>query len=431
MASGKRRVSRKDEAERILREAAGVDVPIACDVCVMGGGASGLVAAITAAEAGASVVVLERSPEAGRSILATGNGRCNFANVDLRPKYYSNPDFAAAVMGRNPLDDILSFFRECGLVWSLEDGRLYPRSLQASSVRTVLLARARVAGVVLACAREVTDIHPGGQDTTVSYAELWDGGTSCTLSCRSLVIACGGPRDGQPLPALDVPRVEARPVLCALACEDSPLAALDGRRAACVATLVRDDFTPLARERGEVLFRDYGLSGIVIFDLSRLAQPGDTIELDLVPDLTTIEVGQRLGLRPDLPADYQPDMRTALCGMLDPAIADVLWELADGPWAEEHLPRRLGSIEGSGIMALVKGLPFRVTGPADPEHAQVMAGGIALGAVDPETLAVRDHRGLYACGEALDLDGACGGFNLAFAWTSGLRAGLSAIRMAG
>ncbi|MBQ6649741.1 MAG: NAD(P)/FAD-dependent oxidoreductase, partial [Atopobiaceae bacterium] len=86
MASGKRRVSRKDEAERILREAAGVDVPIACDVCVMGGGASGLVAAITAAEAGASVVVLERSPEAGRSILATGNGRCNFANVDLRPK---------------------------------------------------------------------------------------------------------------------------------------------------------------------------------------------------------------------------------------------------------------------------------------------------------------------------------------------------------
>ena len=425
MAQGKRRVSRKQLEARLLRGAANVAVPGACDVCVVGGGASGLVAAIMAAEAGSSVVVLERDLECGRTILATGNGRCNFANVDLAPKHYNQPEFVAAVMGRNPLDRILGFFRACGLVWCQEDGRLYPSSLQAASVRNVLLARAVEAGVVLAPAREVLDVTQGADGLVVSFNELWEGGGRCTLPCRSLVIASGG---GAPAPAsLGIPLVERRPVLCPLACEPSPLSELDGRRAACVATLVRDDM-PLARERGEVLFRDYGLSGICVFDLSRLARPGDTIELDLVPDLTVKEVGQRLGLEPGLTVDYHPSPRTALDGMLDPAIADVLWSLADSPWAQEYLPQRLGSVEGTGVLALVKGLPFRVTGPTDESHAQVTAGGIATSAVDPATMGLRGVPDVFACGEALDVDGDCGGYNLSFAWTSGMRAGESAAK---
>lgn len=427
MAQGKRRVSRQEQVRRLLEAAANVAVPEACDVCVMGGGASGLAAAIAAAEDGARVVVLERDPECGRTILATGNGRCNYANVDLAPKHYNQPEFAASVMGRDPLGDILGFFRGCGLAWCQEDGRLYPRSLQASSVRNVLMARAAEAGVVLAPAREALGIDRDSDGLTVPFREMWEAGEKRSLRCRALVAACGGPHAGDPLSSLDIPRVPARPVLCPLACEDSPLSALDGRRAACTATLVRDD-VPLVRERGEVLFRDYGLSGIVTFDLSRRALPGDVIELDLIPDFTPKELEERLGLGPGLTVEYRPSAHVALDGMLDPAIAKVLWSLVDSPWAEENLPQRLGSVEGTGIVALVKGLPLKVTGPADENHAQVMAGGIATGAIDPETMAVHGLAGIYACGESLDVDGACGGYNLSFAWTSGLRAGVAAAK---
>ena len=135
MSPRAKKPSRSRERERLIAAARAVDVPASCDVAVVGGGASGLVAAITAAEEGASVVVLERDLACGRTVLATGNGRCNFANISLGPRRYNDPAFVTAVAGERYLDDILDFFRACGLRWSLEDDRLYPVSRQAASVR--------------------------------------------------------------------------------------------------------------------------------------------------------------------------------------------------------------------------------------------------------------------------------------------------------
>ncbi len=531
--------SRARERERLLERAANTWLPERADVCVLGGGAAGLACAIAAAEAGARVVVLERDLECGRTILATGNGRCNFANADLSLAHYNRPEFVVGVMGESEgdggaagasagkdvcegeaagscvagsagenvgfreaggtseneaarvsagekeaeeegeaaraseaaLQRILDFFSECGLAWAEEDGRLYPRSRQAASVRNVLLARAERAGVIFACGREVTGAErvelvdvvaaacenaaadgeaaseacddkpvacvPAGESSEacaavetdaaeanlpeaadieiaheaweVSFTQTWDGEVS-TLVADAVVFAGGGSSHAL-AGELGLPLVADEPVLCALAAQGpvpGMLEALDGRRAHCVASLTRGGRVA-HREAGEVLFRPYGVSGIVSFDLSRHARRGDMLELDLAPEVDAWEVDK-------LVASRSGDAH-ALDGILDPAIAAELIKLAGGA--------NFGGLAWR-VAPLVKGLPLRVTGKADEVRAQVTRGGISVEACDASTLELYGNPGLFACGEALDVDGACGGYNLAWAWLSGITAGRAA-----
>ena len=395
MARGPRRTPRSRAREEALAAAAAVRVPARCDVAVVGGGAAGLAAAVAAAEYGASVVVLERGLACARTILATGNGRCNFMNVSLcgpEPAWerYNDPSFVAAVCGPRFGDDVLAFFEECGLAWAEEEGgRLYPLSRQAASVREVLLARAARAGVVLAPAREVACVERDGDVWRVTY----EGASSSSVVARSAVLAAGG---GEGVTrSLGLACAPYEPVLCSLACaapQDVSLAGLDGRRAHVVARLLRGD-VEVACEVGEVLFRPYGLSGIVVFDLSRQARPGDVVALDLT-----------CGLDRDR-ARALVAAAGSCAGALDPVIAGAL---------------------GSDALERAFDLRFVVTGPAEPERAQVTRGGLLTERFDPATLEARELPGLFACGEALNVDGACGGFNLAWAWKSGLVAGRAA-----
>ena len=376
-SSQKKKPSRAKQKEALAAAAAAVEVPAACDVAVVGGGAAGLVAAAVAAEAGASVVVLERDLECGRSILATGNGRCNFANERLDAWRYNDPDFVGAVCGEGEewLVDVLEFWRGCGLAWVSEDGRLYPASLQAASVRNVLLDRCRRAGVVLAPGREA-DVSgwPAKSDRL-----NWQAGS---IHPRTVILATGG---------------SGEPVLCPLTARPADgsvsLEELDGRRARVRAELMRGG-RPVFAEDGEVLFRPWGLSGIVMFDFSRRALPGDVVRLDLT---CGIPAGELAGLAPD--------------GVLDPRIASALGA-------------------GAAALSCARALDFVVEGLAETNKAQVSRGGLPTSDFDPATLASRTRPGLYACGEALDVDADCGGFNLAWAWKSGMVAGVAAARAA-
>ncbi len=369
-----KKVSRTKQREALAAAAAAVRVPTCCDVVVVGGGAAGLAAAISAAEAGASVVVLERELECGRKILATGNGRCNFANEDLDPAYYNEPQFVAGVCGEAGewLADVLAFWRECGLAWVSEDGRLYPMSLQAASVRDLLLARARRAGVLLAPGREVAS-------------------TENLPRAAATVVACGG---GEALVSeLGLEMRPFSPVLCPVAATSADpqvdLAALDGRRARAHVSLLRGGREVFA-ESGEVLFRSWGLSGIVMFDLSRRVAAGDVVRLDLT-----------CGMSADTLAAAAPE------GVLDPQVAAAL---------------------GGGREALgrARALEFRVEGLTETNKAQVKRGGLLASQFEPATLEAKARPGFFACGEALDVDADCGGFNLAWAWKSGMVAGAAA-----
>lgn len=393
-----RRASRSRERERALAAASAVRVPARCDVVVAGGGAAGLAAAIAAAEAGASVTVLERDVACGRPILATGNGRCNFMNEALlgpSPAWgrYNDPAFVAAACGERAGEDVLAFFEGCGLAWASEEGRLYPLSRQASSVREVLLARARRAGATLAPAREALSVTAEKDGWHVFFRGEATPGEG-ELSSTSVILAAGGGSALGREAGLAV--TPFQPVLCSLACAPADggvsLDALDGRRARADARLLRDG-AEVARESGEVLFRPYGLSGIVVFDLSRVARAGDVIALDLLCGLEARR------------AEELARAAGGTFGLLDPIIAAAL---------------------GKRPLDTARDLRFVVSGPAEPERAQVTRGGFATGQFLPATLEARRLPGLFACGEALDVDGACGGYNLAWAWKSGLLAGRSA-----
>lgn len=435
--------------QRLLAEAARVNTPTDCDVTVVGGGAAGLVAAIAAAEEGASVVVLERDLECGRTILATGNGRCNFANENLDPARYNDPSFVEAVTGPRFLDDVLGFFRECGLRWVSEDGRLYPASRQAASVRNVLLARARRAGVVLAPAREFCDVdwikpewmgvtspelhyspktsstQPAGIAEVSHTLPSDDSGAVILSGSRTVVIASGG--EPQPFVSnLGIRITKRTPVLCPVACEASPLSELDGRRAHVEARLLSaESGNELLRERGEVLFRSYGISGIVTFDLSRRACPGDIVMLDLVPDLGADELAAIID--PQKTGRFE---RGRIDGVIDPDIARILERLANEGWTGAGQGGATSEDGTHALVALAKSLPLVVSGLAETDRAQVTRGGFANDQFVPETLSCREHPWLFACGEALDVDADCGGFNLAWAWKSGLVAGRAAAHWA-
>ena len=393
--------SRLARERELTAQAQAVQVPAQADVAVIGGGASGLAAAITAAEAGARVVIIERVLECGRSILATGGGRCNLANTDLSAERYRHPGFVSAVCGERFLPDVLGFFSACGLAVAEEEGgRLYPVTREASSVREVLVARASRARVTLACGREVAGVSRAAGGYRLELMPAFEDGRPEVLRARAIVIATGG-GDGSLARGLGLPLVDARPVLCPLACEGLDFPALDGRRARVAATLVRSGAT-IAREAGELLFRPYGISGIVSFDLSRNAQPGDRLVLDLLP-----EVYARAAL--ELAA------RGGTAGLLDAAVAS-------------QLGKRGGTAED--VVARAKAVELLVTGTTDEKRAQVTAGGIDVGTLDASTLGCSAAPGVFACGEAVDVDGACGGFNLAWAWKSGMVAGASAARLA-
>ena len=383
--SGKR-PSRAQERERLLARAAEVTVDERYDVAVIGGGAAGLAAAISSAEAGAKTLVLESAPECGRSILATGNGRCNFSTVELGAERFNDPEFVGQAFGDDPLGDILNFFRDSNMRWALEDGRLYPLSRRAASVRNVLLRRAREAGATLAPARPVTSVERDGKSFSLAFEQLFDEGRKTRTRAGRVVVATGG-GTAEALGPLGLEVTETRKVLCPIACEDSPLAALDGCRAQVRAQLSHGMF-PCWSERGEVLFRSYGLSGIVIFNFSRLALPGDTLLLDLAPLVNEERFASMVAAA------------GSARGVIDPAIVEVLGD--------------------------VKRVSCTVVGKEQTDRAQVRQGGLLTTQFDPATLMVRDIPGLFAAGEVLDIDGPCGGYNLTWAWKSGMVAGAAA-----
>ena len=391
------------QAQRI-KQAQAFLVPDHIDVAILGGGAAGLCAAITAAEAlGANkrVVVFEKALESGRTILATGGGRCNFTNANLSFENFSHPEFVQAVCkDKNTfLADILAFFRSSGLAWATEDeGRMYPLTRQASSIQSLLLNRAQKAGVQFALGREVTSVKPQRNNFIVTFKECFAGEKTHKVHASSVVLATGGLATTNLAESLDLQTTSLRPGLCALTCSPQPPASLDGKRVRAHAMLLRDG-NVLKHESGELLFRPFGLSGIMIFNLSRTALPGDILEIDLLPHLTDEEVAAAIEV-------HTTD------GLLDPQIAACLGA---------H-----DSVEAT--IAKAHKITFTVTGTSTKVIPQVCVGGISLNQVSTNTLETHNIPGLFIAGEALDIDAQCGGFNLSWAWKTGMVAGVAAAK---
>ena len=383
------------------------------DLIVIGAGASGYAAAIRAAERGLSVKLLDGSAKTARKVSASGNGRCNLSNSDVTPSRYlsSDPDRLAEILakGQGVVED---FFASLGvLTTSDEAGRLYPWSNRSSSVVDALTMAADKLGVERTTAL-VKGIRPQGE----GYVVLTDGGA---LFAPQVVLAVGSPaspsvggQDNPWIEGLGFDAVPYRPALVALKV-DKRYFSLKGCRAKAQATLL-DGGKPVKREEGEVLFGEGTLSGILSMQLSlylgKCAHP--EVELDLLPTLSEEEIASLLLRRL---AGQKADK--AFVGLLDKPIAYCLLK-EEGVSLDETgvSPSRLAAVAHRA-----KHWTFAVTGTLGLDAAQVALGGIKLSRLTSSMESIA-HPGLYAVGEMVDVTGECGGYNLHWAWLTGILA---------
>lgn len=415
------------------------------DVLVIGGGASGLAAAITAARAGKSVCIVERDVACGLKLLATGNGRCNLSNESIDPQRYNHPAFVESVMGLQPEQELMGFFSSLGIMTTSEEGRLYPRSLRAESVRDALLNVCDRLGITLICGANVASAHKASEGWALQIdrparalkAKKHDDRKSElrslrkaladaprkneTLQAHAVIIATGGNPTGI-ADTFRLPLTSLRPILCPVSAtvvgDRAALKTLDGLRVRARLTLSRSH-EELWREDGEVLFRAFGISGVAAFNLSRRINQGDTVLIDFFPDFSKDELLDTLEQRVNVLGDFSPRNSHWLDGMLAPQLSHVVCTAF-----ERCHP---GSRDVIHLVSILKHFKLSVEGTAEERSAQVTRGGISIECVSTPNLYVNSTTGapLYVCGEALDIDADCGGFNLAWAWISGIRAASS------
>lgn len=386
-------------------------------VVIIGGGASGMMAAIQAARTGAAVTLLEHNEKPGKKILATGNGRCNLTNLVQEPSRYrsSQPDFPWKIITQYPLEDTLAFFSELGIYTKDRNGWVYPYSDQAAGVAQVLELEARHQKVKIKTTEEVTDILREDGQYLVKTA-TWQ------YPCDSVIISCGSSAsnvEGSSTTGYELAEklghtvVKPLPSLCGIRGKDNYYAKWAGSRMDGRITLEIDGET-VGEEQGEILFTEYGISGIGVFQLSRYAVRGTdegkiaTYHLDLMPQLTKEELVKLLLDRQQAGSYKNP--QELLIGLLPRKMIDVLVKKTYEP---EKIAERL------------KDWQVPVKGAYALQQAQISSGG-----VDPreltEQLESRLHPGIYFTGEVIDVDGPCGGYNLQWAWSSGAVAGRAA-----
>ena len=387
-------------------------------VVIAGGGAAGLTAAIAAARLGASVTILEAGPRVGKKILVSGNGRCNLTNVAAGPSAYNQPDFVEPVLRAHPCEDIRSFFEALGLLTYADDeGRVYPVTNSANSVLDVLRLQCAHLGVEERCGFEVTGISKAiGSEPSFEMSSS----AGETVAADTVIVTTGG--GGALLADTGHAMVERVPVLGPVRTETEPIRGLSGVRVRCAATLfvaTEDDGTggePVTTERGELLFRDYGVSGIMVFDLSRYIQSGCVISIDLFPDVSLQDLETRISER-CAELSWRP-AETFFAGMLHDRVARAMLRAAN---VDPKTPA--AGLPQVRLAALLKDFRLTVTGIGDAKQAQVTRGGASTEDFDPDTMTSRRVDGILAAGEVLDVDGRSGGFNLHWAWASGIVAG--------
>jgi len=397
-------------------------------IAVIGGGAAGLTAAISAAKNGAEVVVAERCDRAAKKILATGNGRCNMTNVnaDINNYHGKNPAFVKGATHRFWVEETLEFFSELGILPKVEEeGKVYPYSLQASAVSDVLRMEADRLGVKLVCNFEVSDILKNKKGyTLISY-------TGEKINCDKVILAAGGkasPNLGSNGSGYQLAQkfghklTKLYPALVQIKTDTEYTKSLQGLKVnARVSFFEKNKF--VSESSGEVLFTDYGLSGPPVFNLSRLASTTQNGEIfvDIMPEYSEKELFSMLAQR----RYCGKNLENYLIGMLPKKLGQVLLK-ACGIAPLSRKSESLSDKEIAAVAEKIKAWGFKVKGTMSWNNAQVTAGGIDVADVNPATMESKLSSGLYIVGEILDIDGDCGGYNLQWAWSSGYIAGMSA-----
>ncbi len=422
------------------------------DIAIIGGGASGLACAVACMQQVRlqahkqdcsnpslqsysdkrfpRIVVLESGKRIGASIMRSGNGRCNFSNANLEVSRYHHADFVQKVFSAleaNPFaPSVLEWFKQLGLVWKEAPGTgglLYPFSNKANSVLDVLRYAIDVNGIELCTSSTVQAIRTthaehsacsSARFTVIGETALTqDESVPFAIDAYQVVIASGGTTPKTLLSEVKMPYVDPEPLLGPIQTTSSvSLKNLDGIRMQTRLSIPKRSF----EEEGEVLFRDYGISGIVVFNASRYAQIGDTIVLDFVPQCSMEELTALFEQRIELIGMRKPE--DFLTGFVVARLMAVLLQNAGLDKVSQ-----ITKADAKKLAKACKEFPLTCQGIADERTCQVRRGGVQPSAVNSATLQINGYPGLFVLGEVLDVDGPCGGYNLHWAWTTGLLAG--------
>lgn len=393
------------------------------EIVVIGGGAAGMTAAIEAARHGAKVTLLERMDRVGKKLLATGNGRCNLMNVG-EACYPGGSTFAQSVLDKCGVAEQTAFWQELGVRLRVEDGgRVYPASGQASTVLDALRLAMDNLGVEIVTGASVKDIRLGKRGFTVTAdTGTWRG--------DRVILAGGGcaqPKLGSNGSLWSIAErlghtlVQPRPALTQIMTDTLPIKGLSGIRVKAEVAVVKAGRV-LHEESGEVLFADYGISGVCVMQCARFAEQGSVMRLNLLRGMGFENASQAEAelLRRKAAWGSQP-MEKLLTGLCVPRLAGSLCMEA-GIRFRDRLIGSLKESEAAALAQVLGAFDLPVKGVKGFDSAQVTAGGLDVREFDPATMASRLVPGLYAAGEMLDVDGTCGGFNLMFAFGSGLLA---------
>ncbi len=392
---------------------------------IIGAGASGMAAALAAAEQEqVQVVLFERQARVGRKLQATGNGRCNLTDLHAMEGGYhgEDPAFARPALEDFDVERTLDWFHSLGLFTVAEpSGRVYPYSDQANSVVDVLRFALDKENITLELGFEVTKVRKIDDVFRVE-----GGGRSVDVD--RLIVACGGlagTKLGGSMAGYQLLRsfghkmTKLRPALVQIKCGWSGVVALKGVRANCRAQIFRDGAL-YAESIGEIQFTGSGLSGPVIFEISRdvCQGGGDWIcRLDLLPEISKERLQDELKRRRGSRLTAEELLTGIVHNRLGRVLTKAVGIAADRPIAS------LSDAEIRAVCDGAKGFEISLTEPMGMDCAQVTAGGMITAQFDPRTMESLLVPGLYACGEVLDIDGDCGGYNLQWAWSSGHRAG--------
>ena len=409
-------------------------------VLIIGGGASGLAAAVWAARQGARVTVVEHMDRVGKKILSTGNGRCNMTNLYMGPECYRSGDgsFPMRVIEGFSVEDTLRFFRGLGIEIRDRNGYIYPNSDQASAVLDVLRQEVEHLGVRVLLSCQVSKIEPLCGMYRVSSSQG-------ILEADALILATGSkaaPSTGSDGSGYELAKslghrvIKPLPALVQLRCQGSMYKQMAGIRTEAKVSLYAEsprlnksgksaERILLAEDRGELQLTDYGLSGIPVFQVSRFGaralDEGSKVvaRVDFMPSWKEEEAFGLLRKRASH-MDYKT-VEEMFVGLLNKKLALVLIRLAgvDPSMKSGGLsPRQLGR-----LLEQIKSYEAIVMSVNPFANAQVCCGGVDVHEVDANTMESKVRKGLYLAGELLDVDGICGGYNLQFAWSSGAIAG--------
>ena len=401
-------------------------------ITVIGGGASGLVAAIYAKTSATQVILLERNSDCGKKILATGNGRCNYWNSDQDLKHYnsSNKYLLENIITDENKEEIMNFFNRIGIIPKIKNGYYYPYSNQAVSIKNALITEARRLGVQIYNDTYIDCIRKKNNKFIINY-------NNKTIISDSVIVATGSkaaPKTGSDGNGYDLVKkffhsvIEVLPALVQLRGEEKYFKDWSGIRSDVKISLYSNDEL-IKEEEGEIQLTDYGISGICTFNLSRFVSrnlyenKNNYVIINFLPFLEQNKISF-FEERNELIKGRT--LLEFLEGLLNNKLVKVLLNIininSDRKWQD------LKYEEKEKLVEIITNFKLEITGTNSFEQAQVCSGGVPLSEIKIKTMESIYQENLYIVGELLDVDGDCGGYNLSFAWISGMLAGLDSRR---